>query len=291
MKEVTRADLGLLMVAIVWGINFSVIKQTISEMLPMAFTAARFSVASLLLVLTLRIAEGGFLLNQSDLKQILFLGLLGHASYQIMFINGMDRTSASATALIMATSPIFVLLTDSIAMKRWPSLHVSTGMCLSLAGVAAIVTASPGGQHASDFVFGTLLVLSGSICWALYTALSRSILKRYSPLRLTATTMALGTIFIDLAAIPSLLTQDWRSVSVAGWVGFAYPLGLALVFSYLLWSFGVQRIGPDRTAVYQNLIPVAAMSTAILALGERVVLTQLAGTLIVFVGVYITRRG
>ena len=290
MKGVTKADLGLMVVAVVWGINLSVVKQTISEMLPMSFTAARFSVASLLLVLGLVITEGGFLLNRRDLKQILFLGLLGHASYQVMFINGIDRTNASVAALIMATNPIFVLLIDSIALRRRPSLRVAAGMCLSLAGVTAIMATSPGGQGASDFLLGNLLVLFGSICWAVYTALSRSILKRYSPLRLTATTMALGTIFIDAAAIPSFLAQDWHAISATGWAGFLYSLGLALVLSYLLWSFGVQRIGPDRTAVYQNLIPVVAMLAAVLMLGERMTLTQLAGSLFVLVGIYVTRK-
>jgi len=120
--------------------------------------------------------------------------------------------------------------------------------------------------------------------------LSKPYLLKYSPLRFTATTMTLGTIIIDLLAIPSLLAQEWQAISLEGWLGLAYSLGLAVVLGYVIWEIGVQKVGPGRTAVYQNLIPVIATAVSCLWLGETIGGAQIVGAGMVFVGIYLTRR-
>ena len=119
---------------------------------------------------------------------------------------------------------------------------------------------------------------------------SKPYLTRYSPLRLTVTTMVLGTIVLDISAIPSLFAQDWRSVTVEGWAGLAYSFGLAIVVGYVIWEIGVHKVGPGRTAVYQNLIPVIATAVSCLWLGETIVEAQIIGAGMVFLGIYLARR-
>jgi len=284
-------DLLLLLVALIWGSNFAVVKQTLSEMLPLAFNALRFSLASILLCAILLFSEGGFLLNKKDFKGVLLLGIVGHTFYQLLFINGIARTSASLSALMMATNPVFVALLGLPARGEKPSMRLLLGASLSLIGVYVLMYGSQSGFSLSEkHVFGAVLVLFASLCWAAYTVLSKPYLARYSPLRLTATSAVLGTIFLDLVAIPSLLTQEWVRVSVAGWAGFSYSFGLAIVTAYIIWDIGIQKVGPGRTAVYENLTPVVAAFISYLFLGEILTGLQIAGAAMVFLGIYLTKR-
>ena len=281
----------LVLIVMIWGTNFAVVKQTLSEMLPLTFNALRFSLASILLVLVLSISEGGFLLDKKDLKGILILGLIGHTLYQYLFINGIARTTASLSALMMATCPVFVALLSLMIEKKMPSWKVLVGALLSLMGVFLLVYGfHPNLGSAEEHVLGAALVLAGSVCWATYTVLSKPYLTRYSPLRITATTVVLGTVILDILAVPSLLTQEWTKVSLVGWIGFAYSCGLAIVLGYIIWEIGIHRIGPEKTAVYQNLTPVIATVASYLLLGETLRVIQVAGAGMVFLGIYLARK-
>jgi len=277
--------------AVTWGANFAVVKQTLREMLPLSFNAIRFSLASIFLLFALRILEGGFLLDKKDLKGVFLLGLVGHTFYQLLFINGIAKTTASLSALVMATSPLFVVFLGSLVGAEKISRRILLGVLLSLAGVFMLVSGSRSEfGFAQTHVVGGVLTLAAAVCWAAYTVFSKPYLTRYSPLRLTVTTMVLGTIVLDISAIPSLLAQDWRSVTVEGWTGLAYSFGLAIVIGYVIWEIGVKRVGPGRTAVYQNLIPVVATAVSCLWLGETIAEAQIIGAGMVFLGIYLARR-
>ena len=277
--------------ATIWGANFAVVKQTIREMLPLTFNGLRFGLASIFLLLTLRLSEGGFLLDKKDFKGVLVLGVIGHTAYQLLFIHGIARTTASLSALMMATSPLFVVLLDMLLGIEKPSRRLLLGVFLSLTGVFMLVGGSDSDLVSLEsHIFGGTLTLAGAVCWAAYTVLSKPYLARYSPLRLTATTMVFGTIILDLLAIPSLLAQQWHTISFGGWAGFAYSFGLAIVIGYVIWDIGVHRVGPGRTAIYQNLIPVIATVVSCLWLGESIGAVQVAGAGMVFLGIYSTKR-
>ena len=288
---ISATDLLLLLMAVIWGTNYAVVKQTLSEMLPLSFNALRFSLASILLFLALRFSEGGFLQDRKDFKGILILGLIGHTFYQLLFIYGIAQTTASLSALMLATSPLFVVLLDLLIGVEKLSRRIIFGALLSLVGVFMLVIgsrldiASPG-----THMIGAILILVGAAFWAAYTVFSKQYLVRYSPLRFTATTMILGTIILDLLAIPSLIAQEWQAISLGGWAGLIYSLGLAVALGYVIWEVGVQKVGPGRTAIYQNLIPVIATAVSYLWLGETIGGVQIVGAGMVLLGIYLARR-
>ena len=90
-------------------------------------------------------------------------------------------------------------------------------------------------------------------------------------------------------AAPAVAAQDWSQVTATGWLGLAYSSALAIVVAYILWNFGVQRIGSARTAIYNNLTPVIATFGAAIFLGEPLTLFKIVGAVIIFVGLYLAR--
>jgi drug/metabolite transporter (DMT)-like permease len=65
----------------------------------------------------------------------------------------------------------------------------------------------------------------------------------------------------------------------------------AIALAYLIWSYGVRRIGSTRTAIYSNITPIVALLVAWLALGEKPTPGQLAGAVVIFGGIYLVRHG
>lgn len=289
-------DLLLLFTVCIWAVNFIVIKNVISGSLqPIAFTALRFVVASSVLLPLLRgLTPAERAVNDSDRWKIVGLGLIGNALYQIFFITSMANTLPTNAALILATPPIFIALIGALFKLEKLTWLAWLGIFLSFGGIALVILGgaptetSNGAPHP---LWGDLLALGAAMMWAVYTLLAAPMLRRHSPVKLTALSVAAGTVPLLLIATPSLLATDWSSVGPAAWLGVLYCGGMAIAVGYLMWNRGVQQVGAARTAVYSNLTPVLVALIAWLVRGDPLTVYHVAGAIIILTGITLTRVG
>lgn len=296
MGGVTRSawavDLALVGVAASWGLNHVVVKYALADMRPLAFNALRFGLASGTLLLILRLVEGDVGVGRRDVGAVLAVGLLGHTVYQSLFITGLSLTTAGKTSVILAMSPAFVACLEHVLGRGTCGPRAWAGVAASLAGVTLMTVAGEGGLALSaGELRGDLLVLAGAVCWAGYTVAARPLLGRYSPLKVTALTMAAGTVPLILLSSPALLAQDWRAVAGTSWAVLLYSYSVPIVAGYVVWSWGIQRVGSGRTAIYVNLSPLVASLLGWAALGERWSALQVAGALLILLGIAQVRAG
>ena len=288
----SSTDLLMLSVVCIWGINFPVMKLALREFSPLSFTALRFSLATLLLLGIMRLRGESFSLARRDLAPIVGLGLIGHTIYQIIFINGLNHTTSSNAALLIATSPIWVAVYGHLLGIERNSRLVWAGIFLSFSGTLLLIL---GGKQeislAGGGLLGDLLILIGAMAWAAYMTGSKLLLGRHSSLKLTALGMLAGTIPLDLISLPALLSQNWTAISLGAWGGVIYSSVFALTVGYVFWYTSVQRIGNARTAIYANLPPVVAVIVAWLVVGDRLALLQGVGGAVVLGGIMLTRKG
>ena len=132
-------------------------------------------------------------------------------------------------------------------------------------------------------------MVTASVIWSVYTVGGRTPIARYGALRMTVWTLWIGTPCLVLMGLPALMATDFGSVSAGSWLGVAYAGLLSIGLAYLLWYQGVQRLGNSRTAVYSNLVPVAALITAWVWLGEVPTSLQLLGAAVILTGLGIAR--
>ena len=284
-------DLMLLVMILIWGVNFAVVKASLAEMMPMSFNSIRFLLASALTLLALRLIEGDVSFARGDWWRLLGLGLIGNTCYQLLFINGIDRTTAGNSSLLLAATPIFVsLIGAAFGIERVGKL-TWLGVFFSFAGIFMVIVGSGKEMSlAGETIGGDVLILIGAAAWSLYTVLSKPMLSRYSALKLTALAMATGTPFIVLFSIPQLLAQDWAAVSWRGWLGLFFSGSMAIALGYIIWNSGVSKVGGTRTAVYSNLTSVIAAIFAWLTLGEAITAFMVVGATMIFLGIYLTRK-
>jgi drug/metabolite transporter (DMT)-like permease len=283
-------DLGLLGVVLIWGFNLPVVKIALRQFDPLSFNAVRFVLAAiLLLLLLLRSRDESPRASPTDMLKLLGLGLLGQTAYQIFFIEGIARTTASHTALIFGMTPVVVAVLSLLLGHEKVGVPGWAGALLAFGGEYLIIAGKAPTEGPTPSLRGDLLVLGAALCWCLYTVLARPLLSRHSPLKVTALSVGWGTLAMLPFCVPALLRQEWRLVSPANWLIAILSSLLALVLAYLLWYRSVQRVGNVRTAVYTNLVPVTGTFAGWLILGEHLYPLLALGAAAIFAGIALTR--
>jgi drug/metabolite transporter (DMT)-like permease len=283
----TPFDGLMLLMVLIWGSNFSLVKTALVEIPPQSFNALRLLVASALFLAAI-VVKGWPSLTRKDWLLIALFGFVGHFVYQFCFMGGLARTTASNSSLILGCSPVAVALASALAGHEKISRDQALGAGLSVVGIYLVV--GTGASLDSASLTGDFLTLGAVVCWSVYTVGSRSLLARLSPLIVTGLTMAVGTALYVPAALPGLLRLDVSRIPIWVWISVVASAVLALNVAYLIWYTSVQRIGNIRTSVYSNVTPLVAVAVAVIALGERITLSTLGGAAAILAGVVVTRR-
>lgn len=280
---------GMLLVTLFWGGNFTATKLAFTQIEPLAFTALRFVLATVVIWFIVRRVEGPAPLPPGTLRPLIFLGVIGNTLYQVFFVEGLARTSATKSSLILAAMPVIVIVAASLLGIEKVSTRQKIAIVLATIGVVIVVFAKGGTLH-GGIGTGELLLFGGVITWAAYTLMLRSWKLPISSLRLTAWTLYTGTPGLVLIGLPALRDTDWSRLSLAGWGGTLYAALLSLIAAYILWNRGVAKLGAARTVAYNTLVPLVATVIAMVALGERPGLAHLIGGVLVVGGVLLTRN-
>jgi len=299
-----RIDALLVLMVLIWGANYSVIKHAFLEIPPQPFNALRLTIASSVFLIAIRLAQrrartkSGRMtavfftpspVSSHDMWMLVWLGLVGHFVYQFCFVGGVDQTSVSNAALIIGVTPVAVAVISALlGRERIGPLHW-LGAAISLTGLYFVV--AHGSGLGGGTLRGDLLVMTSVACWVFYTLGASRLIARHSPLFVTGITMAIGGIPYVAATLPQIVRMDWSHVSAWTWISLVVSALLALNVAYLIWYTGVQKIGAARTSVYSNLVPVVAMTVAWLWLDEPLSQTKILGALAVLSGVFLTRLG
>ncbi len=291
-KKLGSTDLFMLLAVLIWAINFSFIKIALREFSPLGFNGIRLVFASLMLLFILFVSKEGLFLPKSYFWRLFLLGIIGNTIFQLLFIHGLNWTTASNTSIVMAMTPVFVALLSSLVKQERIHWAAWGGIFISLIGFYFVITKQAGTfQYSWQSMRGDLMIFAGNLCWAIYTVYSRPLLEKISPLKLTTITMAIGAVFFLPFCMGDIFRLRPAEISFQAWASLLYSALFALVLSYVIWYASVKRVGNSKTAIFGNITPIFTVLFAYIFLAERLTLFQIGGALIIFAGVYLTRSG
>lgn len=283
-------DLLLLLMILIWGANFSIVKVALRDFPEVGFNAMRLAVATVVylgVILATPARLRVLALTRKDWLELAFLGSIGTFLYQFCFVSAVKRTSVANGSLIIGISPIVIALMSAVVGHerirpvRW------LGIAIAMSGLYLVV--GRGVDMTGQTWRGDALMMAGVLCWATYSVASQGILKRHSPLIVIALTFSIGATLYVLTMTPVLIATDWRSISGFSWMMMLTSALLALNLSYWIWYTGLQRLGGSRTSVYSYLTPVVAMIVAAIWLDEPIAANQIAGAAAILGGLLVTR--
>lgn len=289
------AEIGLAATIVIWGLNFAVIKVPLEVIPPFTVNMLRFGVSVAVLggVYLVR-CRGRGVSPFADLLiapwQVIGLGLLANLGYQAGFIVGIDRTTAGAAALLIATSPLWTAVVahamgiDRLRRMGW------VGLAVSLGGAVLVVLGRAGAAVEGEG-FGIVIMLLAAAAWGLFTVLSRPVLDGgVTPMGLTVWGQTLALPGLVAMGWPGVAETDWSLVGLPDVLAVLYSGGLSIGVAYVLWNQSIRIAGPSRTAAYSNLVPFIGLLAGVVFLGEPLEALQVGGGVCIVAGLVVLRR-
>ncbi len=224
-----------------------------------------------------------------DWAGVFIMGLLGYYFASYLDFLGLQYISAGLERLILFLYPTLVmLLSAALAGARISSREVFA-TALSYAGIAMAVYADISVRQPAALA-GSALVFASAVCFALYLVGSEALIRKLGTAVFTATAMTVSCVAVMVHFAVTHETGYLRlPAPVYGWAA-AMAL-ISTVLPAFLVSAGIRRLGAGRAAVVSSIGPIITISLGQAVLGEATSMLQLAGAMLVCVGVYaVTRR-
>ncbi|OPZ47061.1 MAG: putative amino-acid metabolite efflux pump [Actinobacteria bacterium ADurb.BinA094] len=272
-----------------FALSYVATKTALRGFEPLLLALLRFTLAGAILWTVWRLRPGRERLTRAELGRLALIGFISLTVYFSFENTGIARTSVSEAAILIAAIPIFVALIGAFLPDERLGGRQWTGIILSFAGVTAMVLAAGGAEGGT--LVGNLLVLGASLSAAVYNILARRLLVSRSALYVTAWQNLFGALFMaPLAAIEALVAGVRRpTVEAAG--GVVFLTLMCSIVAYLLLNYAFRFLPATRVGVFVNLVPVVAVASAYILLGERLTVVQALAAAVVVAGVWVTNSG
>ena len=282
-------DIYLILAMVIWGSDYPFAKIVMREVSPLAFSAMRTLLATLICLPFLIRQEKDWSVSRRHLLELILISFLGIFLNRVLWSVGLNLTSASNSGLLSATSPIFVLLLSFLFWRTEVTLRGALGTFMAFVGVFLVIEGDwKGWDMKSETFRGDLIIIGSAILWALFNVLTKPLLRRYSSLKVAAYMMVIGSV-LYLPFLPNEKGGGWMEISWLAWFGVLYVAIMGNGLAYFLWIRGIQKIGPVRTMLYQYIMPITAILFSIPFLNEILTATQIWGTAVVFGGIFLAR--
>lgn len=269
-----------LLVPLMWGVQYVIIKVGLTAFPPLFFVALRFFIIAVLLIPFIRRPTA------SEIWPIIVISVfVGGLNFGLTFAGLAHGQAGVASIVNQLSSPFMVLLAWPLLGER-PSLRVMVGVVLAFGGVVVIM-ATP---DASIALVPTLLIVGAAFALAVGSDLT----KRYGPFEplMLMGWMSLFTVPQVLAA--SLLIEHGQfallhAASIGAWLALAYTVVFGGVIAFCVWFWLIGHYSMSRVAPFALLQIVFAVSAGVVFLHEPITWRIVVGTVICIAGVLITQ--
>lgn len=281
-------DLGLaLLVILVWGVNFAVIKVGLAGVPPLLLGALRFMLAAFPALLF-------FKAPKVPLRLYLVFGLtmsVGQFAFLFSAIH-VGMPSGLASLVLQSQSFFTLVLTVLWLRERWQGNQLA-GLLLAAGGLVLIGSA----HGASMPLLGFLLTVAAAAMWACGNLVSRAV-GRYGPMNQLAFVVWASLVpplpLLALSGLiegPEAIAAALQGFSWASFASVAYLAWAATLFGYGVWTYLLARYPVNRVAPFTLLVPLVGLTTGWIAFGEMLQPVHFAGGALLMVGLFVNLFG
>ena len=281
----TPKDLLLaLLVIVVWGLNFVVIKVGLHGMPPMLMGALRFMLAAFPAILFVR-------RPQVPLRWMLAYGMtISVGQFAFLFYAMYVGMPAGLASLVLQSQAFFTLFFAALFLGE--RLRGSNLFGLLVAASGLVLIGLQGGQAMT--LAGFALTIAAASMWALGNVVTRKLGKVNLVGLVVWGSLIPPLPFLALSLWldgPELISQSLRTLGVDSLLVLAYLAFGATILGYGLWSRLLSRYPASQVAPFSLLVPVVGISSSALLLGERLGSLQMVGAALVMAGLLINVWG
>ncbi len=288
MKILTNPHFLLTLTSIFWAFNTVAGRAAVGEVSPLLIVSVRWFFVSIILSILCRnqLIETWSILNKK-IKWLIFMGLFGFTGFNSAYYIAAHDTIAINLGLVQGTMPAFIIITAWIWLKDKINFTQFLGVLITF--IAVLIVVCSGNFNALielELNSGDIVMIFACTLYAIYAVGLRKKPK--------ISALPLLTFFAYIAFLGSLPGFIYETYSnqliLPGQKGFII-LGVIIIFpSFLAQIFfmkGVEKIGPSRSGLYTNLVPVFSSLLAVFFLGEEFQFFHLLSLIMIFTGIYL----
>lgn len=287
-----KAILKALFAVTAWGASFVATKIALQYVVPTALVWIRFGMGVAILGLAVGLSKQFSLPMGKDWGYFALLGFLGITFHQWLQSTGLITAQATTTGWIIASTPIFMALLGGIILKEHLVWYQIAGIILAAFGVLLVVTkgdlaAISTGKFGAP---GDFLILISAPNWAVFSALSRSGLKKFPSTLMMFYVMCFGWFFTSILFFFSSGIRQIPSIPWDGWLAITFLGVFCSGISYIFWYDVLKILPVVQTGAFLYLEPIITVIVASLVLREAILLATLIGGITILIGVWLVNR-
>ncbi len=288
MKILTNPHFLLTLTSIFWAFNTVAGRAAVGEVSPLLIVSVRWFFVSIILSILCRnqLIETWSILNKK-IKWLIFMGLFGFTGFNSAYYVAAHDTIAINLGLVQGTMPAFIIIIAWTWLKDKINFTQFLGVLITF--IAVLIVVCSGNFNALielELNSGDIVMIFACTLYAIYAVGLRKKPK--------ISALPLLTFFAYIAflgSLPGLIYETYSNqLILPGQKGFII-LGVIIIFpSFLAQIFfmkGVEKIGPSRSGLYTNLVPVFSSFLAVFFLGEKFQFFHLLSLIMIFTGIYL----
>ncbi|MDB5095737.1 MAG: EamA family transporter [Cyanobacteria bacterium RYN_339] len=285
-----KAIAALGIVWIVWGSTYMAMRVAVQALPPFELAAARFYVAPAILFAISALRREPWA-PWREVRGSAIVGLFLLFAGNGMVVWSVQYIPSGLSALLVASLPLWTLGLESLLGGARPTLTGLAGILLGFVGVVTLMW--PGlGAGWNQALWAEVLVLGGTVAWAVGTLIGRRIPVPASSLQNSAWQMLAAAVGFTI--LTAALREPLVSPSTVPWwawgaIAYLVVFGSCVAFSAYAWL--VQNVRPDLVATYAYVNPVVAVGLGAVFLHEPVTAWTLAGAALIVGSVALVIRG
>ncbi len=287
MSRSLKAHILLILITLIWGSNFVVIKNALADISPLFFNAVRMSLAAVVLAMVFHRELGR--LTKSSLRSGLLVGVFLYVGNELQTV-GLKYTTPSKSAFLTGVSVVLVPVLLALFWKRGLNRWTAVGIVLAFAGLylLTVPATSGGGLNLRSMNQGDLFTLGAAVVFAFHIIFIEHATRTQGWQQITVVQVAVTALLMIMTVpIVEKVHVVW-SPSVLWGIGITGILSLALSFAIQAWA---QQFTPaTHTALIFTLEPVFAWLTSFIFLGERLGTRAGVGAACILAGLLISEE-
>ncbi|WP_213731813.1 O-acetylserine/cysteine exporter [Citrobacter europaeus] len=279
-----------LLVVVVWGLNFVVIKVGLHNMPPLMLAGLRFLLVAFPAI---------FFVARPKIPLSLLLGYgltISFGQFAFLFSAIKFGMPAGLASLVLQAQAFFTIILGAFAFGERLQGKQLVGIALAVFGVLVLIEASLNGQHVG--MLGFMLTLAAALSWACGNIFNKKIMQhpsRPAVMSLVVWSALIPVVPFFLASLlldgPAQITQSPVAIDMTTILSLVYLAFVATIVGYGIWGSLLGRYETWRVAPLSLLVPVVGLASAAVLLDETLTGLQLLGALLIMAGLYINVFG
>jgi drug/metabolite transporter (DMT)-like permease len=259
-------------------------KMVMREMSSQALVLIRVGVAAIIFYALHRLMSNERIRSTADYGRLALYSVLGVSLNQLLFLIGLNYTTATAAQMLLVAGPAIALGTSILLKRERGSVRKWLGIVLASCGALTLIGVMPPMGRV-----GNIIILANVTSYALYLVLARDIARRYEPLTVITWIFIFGALaLLPVGIVP--LVREIGGISQQAQLGIVWIILFPTVAAYFFNMWSLTKVEPSLVSTFVYLQPLLTVSLALPLLGERPTIGMLPSAVLIFAGVALAIR-